>query len=106
MIYHVKCIAYSLKYIIQHICIHIYTNIYILYVYIRQLPIKSSRFYIFCAILIHSPHQAPAKPVKNTVALPLSPKRRLKGKKVGARVDEDVPNEHGAAAGNSPPAER
>ena len=30
MIYHVKCIAYSLKYIIQHICIHIYTNIYII----------------------------------------------------------------------------
>jgi len=49
--------------------------------------------------------KAPAKPVKNTVALPLSPKRRLKGKKVGARVDEEVPNEFGAA-GNSPPAER
>ena len=85
MIYNAKCIAYSLKYIIQHICIYIYIYINIYNVYIRQLPIKSSRFYMFCAILIHSPHQAPAKPVKNTVALPLSPKRRLKGKKAPAK---------------------
>lgn len=47
----------------------------------------------------------PAKSVKNTVTLPLSPKRRLKGKKVGARVDEETPNDYAAGAGNSPPAD-
>ena len=69
-------------------CIYIYINIYIyisIYIHsIGKLPIKSCRFCNFFAILIHSPHQAPAKPVKNTVALPLSPKRRLKGKKAPA----------------------